>query len=34
MKAVKRLLAAIAIAAAGSAFAQMTPVGVWQSVDE
>ncbi|MBT2298975.1 DUF2147 domain-containing protein [Variovorax paradoxus] len=30
----KRLLAAIALASAGSAFAQMTPVGVWQSIDD
>jgi len=34
MKAMKRLLAAMAIAAAGAAFAQMTPAGVWQSVDD
>ncbi|MBT2322035.1 DUF2147 domain-containing protein [Variovorax paradoxus] len=30
----KRLLAAIALASAGSAFAQMTPVGTWQSIDD
>jgi uncharacterized protein (DUF2147 family) len=30
----KSLLAAIALASAGSAFAQMTPVGVWQSIDD
>ena len=30
----KRLLAAIALVWAGSALAQMTPVGVWQSVDD
>ncbi len=30
----KHLLAAIALASAGAAFAQMTPVGVWQSVDD
>jgi uncharacterized protein (DUF2147 family) len=32
--AMKRLLAAIALASAGAAFAQMTPVGVWQSIDD
>jgi uncharacterized protein (DUF2147 family) len=30
----KRLLAAIAFVSAGAAFAQMTPVGVWQSIDD
>ena len=30
----KRLLAAIAVVWAGSALAQMTPVGVWQSIDD
>jgi uncharacterized protein (DUF2147 family) len=30
----KRHLAAIAFMSAGAAFAQMTPVGVWQSVDD
>jgi uncharacterized protein (DUF2147 family) len=30
----KSLLAAIAFISAGSAFAQMTPVGVWQSIDD
>jgi uncharacterized protein (DUF2147 family) len=30
----KRLLAAIALLCVGPAFAQMTPVGVWQSIDD
>jgi uncharacterized protein (DUF2147 family) len=30
----KRLLAAIAFVSAGAAFAQMTPIGVWQSIDD
>jgi uncharacterized protein (DUF2147 family) len=30
----KSLLAAIAFISAGSAFAQMTPVGIWQSIDD
>jgi uncharacterized protein (DUF2147 family) len=30
----KRLLASIALVWAGSALAQMTPVGVWQSIDD
>ncbi|OUM01679.1 hypothetical protein A8M77_14865 [Variovorax sp. JS1663] len=34
MKTMKRLLAAIAVVCAGPAFAQMTPVGVWQSIDD
>ena len=34
MTTMKRLLAAIAFVSAGAAFAQMTPVGVWQSVDD
>ena len=34
MRRVRPLLAALAFASAGSAFAQMTPVGVWQSIDD
>jgi uncharacterized protein (DUF2147 family) len=34
MTTMKRLLAAIAFVSAGAAFAQMTPVGVWQSIDD
>ncbi|RZL93911.1 MAG: DUF2147 domain-containing protein [Variovorax sp.] len=34
MNIMKSLLAAIALMSAGSAFAQMTPVGSWQTIDD